>query len=145
MPKLDYLAQLRQADWLVAVSAQAFPGSLPGKLYEYWAAGWAPILLIGGSGAGPRFVAEHEPGRTVAHGDVAAVEAILERLVDAWRRGAPVHISARGCERYDRREQAAVLAAAFRAVMAQANGRDRDGSDPATTGYRHGNGLPAGF
>jgi glycosyltransferase involved in cell wall biosynthesis len=110
VPRPAFVALLRRADLLLAINYEGFETLVPGKLYEYWAAGSAPILLLSVPGAAQALVDGHGLGRTLAPDNS---EGIADAVV-AWCRqaqsGQPACISRDGLEAFDRARLAAHLA-----------------------------------
>ena len=118
LPHAEYIRTLTAADLLLAINYDGFATLIPGKIYEYWAAGSAPILLLSPPGAAQNLVEKHQLGIAVTPNDV---DGITQALLTVYRRreqGLPMRISRNGIERYDRQalamELAQVLAAAAR-------------------------------
>ena len=110
VPRPAFVALLRRASLLLAINYEGFETLIPGKLYEYWAAGSAPILLLSVPGAAQALVDGHGLGRTLAPDDS---EGIADAVV-AWCRqalaGQPARISRDGLKAFDRARLAAHLA-----------------------------------
>jgi glycosyltransferase involved in cell wall biosynthesis len=120
LPHDAFLRLLREADLLLAINYEGFGTLIPGKLYEYWAVGRAPILLIDGEGAARRLVQEHGLGLCVEPDDV---EGITEAIVEAYRQrqaGTPMRINTDGLGRYDRKALTRQLAKLFGEVSSSA-------------------------
>ena len=103
VPKPQLIAALAASQLLVTIPTQLWSRSIPGKLYEYWALGGPPVLLIDSvAGAPADLVRRHTLGSIVPQGDVAAIEAAIETGYDAWAAGRPHRISSEGSERFSR-------------------------------------------
>ena len=111
LPHEVFLRLLHEADLLLTINYEGFDTLIPGKIYEYWAVGGAPILLLDGEGAARRFVRHHDLGWCVSQDDTAGIAAAI---VEAYRKreaGAPLRIHADGIQQFDRKELARHLAA----------------------------------
>lgn len=105
-----FLKLMRGADLLLTINYDGFATLIPGKIYEYWAVGSAPILLLSCPGAAQELVERRGLGMAVAPSDV---EGIMGCILSAYRRreaGDPMKIATSGIERYDRRRLAEELA-----------------------------------
>lgn len=109
MGRREYIAALRRADLLLLVQTLGYPTSIAGTFYEYWAAGRAPIFIIGEPGDMWSLLHTHQLGFALHHNDVDGIRSTIEMLVDAHLAGRPIRISANGVEQYDRRYLASQL------------------------------------
>ncbi len=92
----------KSADLLLAMNYEGWATLIPGKIYEYWAAGGAPILLLSCAGAASELVERHKLGFTV---DPHDVDGICRAILDVFHRsktGMPLRVSRTGVEAYDR-------------------------------------------
>lgn len=84
-PPLPYqtcLRQMREADALLVIQPDS-PLQIPGKIYEYVAAG-RPLILIGGEGATSNLVLRHRLGLTCPNGP-SQIRQLIADLVDESR------------------------------------------------------------
>lgn len=102
LPWDDLLALMASADLLLTINYEGFATLIPGKIYEYWAVGGAPILLLGDDGAAGQLIETHGIGMRADPYDVDAIEAALRKVYDHKRRSQPIRISKDGIHRYDR-------------------------------------------
>jgi len=110
LPHEAFLRLLREADLLLTINYEGFDTLIPGKIYEYWAVGRAPILLLDGEGAAQKLVQEHGLGMCVPPGDVMG---IADAIIDAYRQreaGTPLRINTTHLAQFDRRALARRLA-----------------------------------
>ncbi len=114
LPRQQYLQFLLSAHLLLLVQMDDAPSSISGTLYEYGAAGGAPVLLVGGQGATRSFLLEQGLGEAISRDRTAEMENCLRAHFEAWKRGEPRRIrSAGGLEQFDRARQARQLGALF--------------------------------
>ncbi|HVU13052.1 MAG TPA: hypothetical protein VHD90_17360, partial [Phototrophicaceae bacterium] len=104
-----FAAELRKAGLLLAINFEGFSAMVPGKLYEYWAIGGAPILVLGYSRAAQKLVEQHQLGKLLALDDVQGIANALMYYCREFAANKPVRISRAGVQSYDR----AVLTAAL--------------------------------
>jgi glycosyltransferase involved in cell wall biosynthesis len=117
LPQHEYVATLASASLLLAINYDEYATLIPGKIYEYWATGGPPVLLLSGPGAASDLVSRHRLGSVVEPYDVDGIrDAILDYL-QAWRKGAPVRITRSGMERYDRRHLTQQLSAVLTSAL----------------------------
>jgi glycosyltransferase involved in cell wall biosynthesis len=110
LPMSVLIEVFRQADLLLAINYDGWETIIPGKLYEYWAAGGPPVLLLSGPGAASELVARYNLGITTGPEDSVA---IAEAIWEVYRRreaGEPLRINRAGIEKYDRKYLAGQLA-----------------------------------
>ncbi len=105
---------MQAADLLLAINYEGFSTLIPGKIYEYWAVGGPPILLLSCPGAAASFVEQHSLGLTVDPSDVAGIQQAILTVYRQSKTAAPLRVSTAGIEAYDRqaltRKLAQVLA-----------------------------------
>lgn len=119
LPHDEVLCLTKSADLLLAMNYEGWATLIPGKVYEYWAVGGPPILLLSCRGAAQSLLDKHNLGITVDPYDVAAIQ---EAVLDVYRRkklGDPIRLSLNGIEKYDRRKLSEELA---RLLSTVANG-----------------------
>ncbi len=90
-------------------------GILPGKVFEYLAAG-KPILCVGPAGSdADNLLRECGAGQALPYEDAALMRATLEALVTRWQQHPNLDLPALGTARYSRRGLTEVLAELVRA------------------------------
>ena len=87
-----------------------FPTLIPGKIYEYWAVGGPPILLLSVPGAASRLIERHGLGLTTSQHDANAIAEHILKVYERREAGDPMRVSLDGIEQYDRRALAVKLA-----------------------------------
>jgi len=102
LPHDEVLRLTRSADLLLAINYEDFSTLIPGKIYEYWAVGGPPILLLSCAGAAASLVERHGLGFTVDPSDVAGIQHALLTVYRQSKTAAPLRVSAAGIEAYDR-------------------------------------------
>jgi len=110
VPQEEYPRLLRSADLLLAINYESFSTLIPGKIYEYWAAGRAPILLLDGEGAACSLVREHNLGLCVPPDDVTGIAAAIVDVDHRREAGTPLQIDTTHLAQYDRKALARQLA-----------------------------------
>lgn len=113
LPWDELLALMASADLLLTINYEGFATLIPGKIYEYWAVGGPPVLLLSCEGAAQQLIAKHNLGTTINPGASAAIATYITRLNECKDRGEPVRICQTGIERYDR----AYLASELKQVL----------------------------
>jgi glycosyltransferase involved in cell wall biosynthesis len=117
LPREEYIRLLKGADLLLAINYEGFSTLIPGKIYEYWAAGNPPILLLSYPGAAQRLVERHQLGLVVPPDDAGAIQEAILGIYRKREMGAPIRVSPAGLEAYDRRVLAEMLAKTLSTVM----------------------------
>jgi glycosyltransferase involved in cell wall biosynthesis len=111
LPREEYVHLMSMADLLLAINYDGFSTLIPGKIYEYWAVGGPPILLLSCRGAAQALVEQHKLGITVPPYDV---DAIARAVLDVYRNREmenPIRVNTAGIEQYDRKALTKKLAA----------------------------------
>ena len=89
-------------------------GILPGKVFEYLAAG-KPILCVGPAGSdADNLLRECDAGQALPYENAALMRETLEELVTRWQRNRNLDLPALGNARYSRRALAGELAGLVR-------------------------------
>jgi glycosyltransferase involved in cell wall biosynthesis len=110
VPHDGFLRLLREADLLLTINYEGFGTLIPGKMYEYWAVGRAPILLLDGQGAARRLVEEHGLGLCAEPDDVEGIVQAIAEVYDKQQAGTPLRIDTTNLEKFDRKALTAQLA-----------------------------------
>jgi glycosyltransferase involved in cell wall biosynthesis len=93
---------MKQSDLLLVINYEGFSTLIPGKIYEYWAVGGPPILLLSCIGAASTLVKEYNLGLTVDPSDVAGIEKAILTVYHQSMSDLPMRINTNGVEAYGR-------------------------------------------
>ena len=115
----DLVEQLWKADLFLLVQPVKNTTAISGTLYEYWATGKAPILLISEEGASSVLVEENRLGRHFHFHEVGPIADYLEEIFDSYVRQQPLWIERVGIEKFDRRRLAKRMDAIWREILAR--------------------------
>jgi hypothetical protein len=99
----EFVERLWSADLLFDVLIRGIPTRVSGTLYEYWATGKAPILLISEEGAASKILKENQLGRHALFDEVDVIAEYIEEVYTAYSSGSPVWITREGVEKYSRK------------------------------------------
>jgi len=102
LPRGDLVRFMHASDMLVAINYEGYATLIPGKIYEYWAVGGPPILLLSCPGAAASFVEQHGLGLTVDPCDVAGIEDAIVTAYLRSKSATPMRVSTAGVEAFDR-------------------------------------------
>ena len=119
----EVLRVMKSAHLLVAIATEGRPTAIPGKIYEYWAVGGAPILLFSGAGAASQLLEHYELGITVEPGNVPGIQ---EAILGVYRRSqssTPLRVKSAGIEAHDRKALTGQLALLLSTVSGRASER----------------------
>jgi glycosyltransferase involved in cell wall biosynthesis len=103
LPREDFVELLKSADLLLAINYDGAATLVPGKIYEYWMVGQAPILLLSCPGAAEQLLLRHGLGMVAEPYDVSAIERAVSEVYRGRAANAPLRISTEGIEQYERR------------------------------------------
>jgi glycosyltransferase involved in cell wall biosynthesis len=103
LPHNEVLHLLKSADLLLAIATERFSTVIPGKLYEYWAVGGPPILLISYPGAATDLVERYDLGLTVDPSDVEGIQKAILTVYYQSKTTTPLHVNTARIEAYDRK------------------------------------------
>jgi glycosyltransferase involved in cell wall biosynthesis len=107
--RAHFVEKVTGAELLLSIQARGFSNSVSGTLYEYWAVGRAPILLISEKGASYSFVKDYQLGMAVEPEEVDTIQAYLLSVLIAWQNERPFRIRPDGVEQFDRQNLAQEL------------------------------------
>lgn len=110
LPHDEVLKLAKSSDLLLAINYDGFSTLIPGKIYEYWAIGGPPILLLSCPGAAANFIDQHKLGITVDPSDVVGIR---NAILDVYRQNnttKPFRITTQGIEAFDRQALTGKLA-----------------------------------
>ena len=117
IPHDEVLRLTRSADLLLAINYDGWETLIPGKIYEYWAVGGSPILLLSCPGAAADFVTQRKLGFTVEPYDAEGISRTILDVYQQWKKGTPLQINSDGVEAFDRRSLAGQLANVLSSVL----------------------------
>jgi len=110
LPHEEVLRLTKSADLLLAINYEGWSTLIPGKIYECWAVGGPPILLLSCPGAAANFVEQHSLGLTVDPSDVSGIQQAILAIYYQSKTATPLRVSKAGIEAYDRRALTSKLA-----------------------------------
>lgn len=102
LPRDEWVSYMKEADLLLVINYDGFSTLIPGKIYEYWAIGGPPILLLSCEGAAAEFVEQHNLGIRV---DPYDIDGICQAVLSVYRQSKtaePLRLSTTGIDAYDR-------------------------------------------
>lgn len=99
----DLVDQMWKADLFFLIQPVNNTTAISGTLYEYWAVGKAPILLISDKGASSSLVETNNIGKHFHFSQTEQCAEYIETLYDKYQLGNPIWICREGIEQYDRR------------------------------------------
>jgi hypothetical protein len=105
----EFVERLWGADLLFEVFFRGVTTGVSGTLYEYWAAGKAPVLLVSEEGAASKILIENDLGAHALFDEVDVIADYIEKMYLAYSSGSPVWITREGVEKYDRKHLAAQM------------------------------------
>jgi glycosyltransferase involved in cell wall biosynthesis len=101
---------LWKADLFLLVQPVHNTTAISGTLYEYWAAGKAPVLLISENGASSALVEENQIGKHFHFDQISEIAEYIEKIFDAYESGQPIWIEREGITNFDRKALARHMA-----------------------------------
>jgi glycosyltransferase involved in cell wall biosynthesis len=117
LPRGEFLRLVKASEMLLVINYEGCSTLIPGKIYEYWAAGGPPILLLSCPGAASSLVERYGLGHTVEPSDV---EGIQQAILTAYHRSnsaTPLRVNPAGIEAYDRQSLTRKLAGVLSSLM----------------------------
>lgn len=117
LPHEEILKVMKSANLLLAINYEGWATLIPGKIYEYWAVGGPPILLLSCPGAAVNFVEEHNLGHSVDPYDVEGIQRVIVDVYEKWKSGTPMKINTDGIEAFDRKALTKNLAQVLSTVI----------------------------
>jgi glycosyltransferase involved in cell wall biosynthesis len=94
---------LQQADLFFLVQPRGNKTAIAGNLYEYWATGKAPVLLLSEDGASSEIVNVNKLGMHFCFTQLGDASEYIAHIYGCFMNKKPVRISRSGVEQYDRR------------------------------------------
>ena len=111
----EFIKLIASADLLLLIQARNLPTSVAGTVYEYWAVGGPPVLMVGDPGALWSVVEHYRLGINVRADSIDEIGDAVLRVYEAHKAGTPIRISQQGIEQHDRK----VLASRLHSVLAE--------------------------
>ena len=108
---------LWKADLFLLVQPFGNTTAISGTLYEYWATGKAPILLISEIGAASQLVDKYGLGWSFPFHEIDNIAQCIAEIYKAKINGTPTTISLEGIDNFDRKELAIRVADVFSCVL----------------------------
>jgi glycosyltransferase involved in cell wall biosynthesis len=102
----DLIDLMWVADLFLLIQPAGNTTAISGTLYEYWAVGKAPILLISERGASSSLIESFNIGRHFHFSEIEKCTNYIENLYRKYQAGTPEWISREGLENFDRRKLA---------------------------------------
>jgi glycosyltransferase involved in cell wall biosynthesis len=99
----ELVERLWGADLLIVVNLFGLSTAVSGTLYEYWATGKAPILLISEDGAASKILRDNHLGMHALFGEIEEIAEYIEKIYLAYSSGSPMWINREGVEKYSRK------------------------------------------
>lgn len=106
----EALRLIRAADLLLAINYDGWASLIPAKLYEYWAVGGPPILLLSYGGAAAEFIKKHNLGFTAEPYDSDKIQRVILDVYHQEKAGSPIRVKSAGIEAFNRQALAVKLA-----------------------------------
>lgn len=113
----DLVERLFAANLLLLVQPQGLTTSISGTLYEYWAAGNAPVLCISEVGASSAIVDDNAIGRSFRFADLDGITAHIVKVYKAYLNQQPIRISSKGVAAFDRKNLAKCMAGIWKEAL----------------------------
>jgi hypothetical protein len=113
---------MKEADLLLVINYDGFSTLIPGKIYEYWAVGGPPILLLSSPGAAADFVEAHGLGLAVDSSDINGIHQAILTVYLQSQTDAPMRVKSDGIEAYDRQALTRQLAQVLSVVASSSDG-----------------------
>jgi glycosyltransferase involved in cell wall biosynthesis len=102
----DFIQWLWRADLFFLVQPKNNKTSISGTLYEYWATGKAPTLLIAETGASTSLVENYSLGKAFHFKEVDGISNFINEVYTNLQNLQPMYISSDGIEFFDRKHLA---------------------------------------
>ncbi len=116
------VTHLSKADLFFLVQPKGNTTAIAGNLYECWATGKAPVLLISEYGASSQLVMENKIGEHFHFSELESASKYIERVFWGFTNNQPILISRSGVQEYDRK----ILADQMMDIWANAIAGDGD-------------------
>lgn len=110
LPRDEWAHQMNTADLLLVINYDGFSTLIPGKIYEYWAVGGPPILLLSCPGAAADFIKQHNLGFAAEPYDAEGIRQVILNVYQHNKSDTPLRIKTEGVEAFDRKALTGQLA-----------------------------------
>lgn len=117
LERQEFIQALFEADLFFLIQPYHNSTAISATLYEYWAVGSAPILLISEAGASKSLIDENKLGAGFGFEEIDAISSFIESVYDAKLSNKPITITRSGIERFDRRALTDQLDIIFRECL----------------------------
>jgi glycosyltransferase involved in cell wall biosynthesis len=105
----ELVKRLWNADLFFEILLRGIPTAVSGTLYEYWAAGKAPILLVSEEGEASKILKDNQLGAHALLDEVNFIADYIEKVYLAYSSGSPMWITREGVEKYSRKQLTAQM------------------------------------
>lgn len=116
LPRDEFIRFMHACGLLVVINYEGCATLIPGKIYEYWAVGGPPIMLLSCPGAAGELIEQHGLGVTLDPTDVAGIEHTIRAVYRESKSATPRRIQTAGIEAFDRKALTRQLARVLSAV-----------------------------
>lgn len=116
LPRDEFVSIMKASKMLLVINYEGFSTLIPGKIYEYWAIGGPPILLLSCPGAASSFVGKYGLGLTVDPFDVTGIEQAILTVYRQSKTNKPLRVNSEGIEPFDRKALAQKLVSVLSTV-----------------------------
>lgn len=99
----NMVEELSSADLFLLVQPVGNTTAISGTIYEYWAVGYAPILLISEQGASSDLVSRYHLGECFNFNQLKGIADYIEKVYNAKLDKSPMTISSQGVDAFDRK------------------------------------------
>jgi len=103
LDRKEFVESLWKADLFLLIQPINNTTAISGTLYEYWATGKAPVLLIAEKGASTSLVERFDLGMHFHFSEIEKCASYIETVYRAYQNGRPVWINTESIEQFDRR------------------------------------------
>jgi hypothetical protein len=113
----DLVKLMWTADLFLLIQPVGNTTAVSGTLYEYWAVGKAPVLLISEKGASSSLVENYNIGKHFHFSEIEKCADYIEALYFEYLDATPEWVSREGLENFDRRELAEQVEKVWRETL----------------------------
>jgi hypothetical protein len=113
----ELVKYLWAADLFLLIQPANNTTAISGTLYEYWATGKAPVLLISEKSASSSLVERYHLGKHFHFSQIEQCANYIESVYQKYQNGNPEWISREGIEEFDRQNLAAQMANVWQKIL----------------------------